>query len=109
MRENDDNFKKKLYNYYNFYGKDFVKKTMKESEFSNIMVSDPLGEYKHFEKLASEEQKMYENKIQNRDNRGDDDKSTVKGGNNNKKKKQVFDDVKQLFFYSSSQNIYFPE
>lgn len=91
MRENDENFKKKMYN---FYDKEFIKKTKKESEFSTVMLSDPLGEYKHFEKLASEEQKKYENKLQNRDNKPDDDKSTTKAGQN-KKKKQVFDDVRQ--------------
>lgn len=78
----------------------------------NVLLYDPLGEYKLVEKLEMEEQKKNENKIQNKDQKTDnDDKVSQKptseiGGNagsttgnpqaNIKKKKAVFDDVESL-------------
>ena len=97
MRENDEAFRKKMYN---FYDKNFIKKTKEESDFSSVVLVDPLGEYKHIEKRELEEQKEYENKLQNKEQKNDDEeKSAVNNQasqkDGQKKKKVIFDDVRQ--------------
>jgi len=97
MRENDDAFRKKMYN---FYDKNFIKKTKEESEFSSCVLADPLGEYKHIEKRQLEEQKDYENKLQNKEQKNEDEEKSAapQAGSTKdglKKKKQVFDDVRK--------------
>ena len=84
---------------YNFYDKQMLKKTKEESEFSKVILTDPLGEYKHIEKVDLEEHKIFENKLSTRDQKGDDDdKSQAGKGDPNKKKKVIFDDVKYILF-----------
>lgn len=67
----------------------------------NIMLFEPMGEYKLVEKLEMEEQKRNENKIQNKDQKPDqaEEKASQKptsdmnGLAQPKKKKPVFEDV----------------
>ena len=97
MKNNDENYRKKMYN---FYDKNLLKRTKEESEFSKVTLTDPLGEYKHVEKVDLEEHKIFETKLSTREQRGeDDDKSNINGkaSDPNKKKKVVFDDVSSHF------------
>ena len=102
MRENNETIRKKMFSFYEKMDRDRVKRSKEESEFSFLELSDPLGEYKQIEKLDMEEQKIYENKLQNRDQRADDDDKTVVSqqpsatNNDPKKKKAVFDDVGKI-------------
>lgn len=101
MRNNDDTFRKKVYNFYNKDKRG--SRQVQSSEYQNITLSDPLGEYKHFEKQDLQEQKLFENKIQNKESKADDadNKNTSKNDNDDssskKKKKVVFDDVSVLY------------
>lgn len=97
VQNNDENFRKKIYN---FYPKDVMKRTKEESEFSKVTLTDPLGEYKHVEKVDLEEQKLFENKLSTRDQKGEEDNKSQAPGKNidpKKKKKVVFDDVSLIF------------
>lgn len=91
MKNNDENYRKKMYN---FYDKEMIKRSREESEFSKVILADPLGEYKHVEKVDLEEHKIFETKLSTRDQKGDDDDKSQIGKNDpSKKKKVVFDDV----------------
>lgn len=77
-----------------------MKRTKEESEFSKVTLTDPLGEYKHVEKVDLEEQKLFENKLSTRDQKGEEDNKSQAPGKNidpKKKKKVVFDDVSLIF------------
>jgi len=94
MRNVDDTFRRKIYN---FYQKEESYKEV-EQIYSNVILSDPLGEYKHFEKQDLEEQKIFEGKIQNKEVKADDQEekaaaSSTKEDATKKKKKCNFDDV----------------
>jgi len=93
MRSNDDAFRKKVYNFYQ--NKKKPEDRNQDTGYSNVVLTDPLGEYKHFEKQDLEEQKMYKSKIWNKETKGDE--MEEKAGSSKKKKKAVFDDVKSHF------------
>ena len=67
MRNNDDTFRKKVYNFYNKNKRGA--KHLQNTDYKNVALSDPLGEYKHFEKTDLQEQKLFENKIQNKESK----------------------------------------
>ena len=93
MKNNDESFRKKMYN---FYDKNVIKHQKEQSEFSKVILADPLGEYKHVEKVDLEEHKIFENKLNTRDQKAEDDAKSTMTGNKadpSKKKKVIFDDV----------------
>lgn len=91
MKNNDETYRKKMYNFYN---KQIFKKSKEESEFSRVILADPLGEYKHVEKVDLEEHKIFETKLSTREQKAEeDDKSQAGKADPTKKKKVVFDDV----------------
>lgn len=67
-----------------------------DTGFSNVVLTDPLGEYKHFEKQDLEEQKLYKGKIWNKETRADEIEEKA-GASSKKKKKAIFDDVKKTY------------
>ena len=83
--------------------KDRSQHGLENSPFCNVMLIDPTVEYKMVEKNEMEDQKRYENKIQNKEQKVDmqEDKVSQKPvsekeggtGAQPKKKKAVFDDV----------------
>ena len=74
MQNNNDSYRKKMFN---FYDKEMIKKTKEESEFSKIVINDPLSEYRNFERSDSEQEKALESRFSQKEPKGDEDDKSV--------------------------------
>ena len=74
MQNNNDSYRKKMFN---FYDKEMIKKTKEESEFSKIVINDPLSEYRNFERSGSEQEKALESRFSQKEPKGDEDDKSV--------------------------------
>lgn len=87
----DDAYKKKVLN---THGNLIRENTEASSKYSKVILSDPLGEYKHFEKVELEEQKIFIGKLNAREQKVEEEEKSQAGkGDPAKKKKAIFDDV----------------
>lgn len=85
---NDDQRRKK---FYSLYGKEAVRRA-EQNDYLSVTVTDPLAEFKHQEKLELAEQKLLENKIQNKEKKIQENEEK-----NQKKKKAILDDYTEIY------------
>lgn len=91
LQFSDDTYKKKVLN---TFGNMMREGNEAPSKYSKVILSDPLGEYKHFEKVELEEQKIFIGKLNAREQKVEEEEKSQAGkGDPTKKKKAIFDDV----------------